>query len=124
MAGPFDLTGRVALVTGGSRGLGRAMAQGLAEAGADVVIASRKLEAVARGGGDRERTGRRALAAAAHVGAWDDVAAAVDAACRAFGQVDILVNNAGMSPLYEPSTRSPRSSGTRSSTSTSRARSG
>jgi NAD(P)-dependent dehydrogenase (short-subunit alcohol dehydrogenase family) len=102
VAGPFDLTGRVALVTGGSRGLGRAMVQGLAEAGADVIIASRKLEECERAAREIEsKTGRRALAACCHVGHWHEVDALVDQAYSAFDRVDILVNNAGMSPLYD-----------------------
>jgi NAD(P)-dependent dehydrogenase (short-subunit alcohol dehydrogenase family) len=91
----------VALVTGGSRGLGRAMALGFADAGADVVIASRKLEncqAVAR---EIEQRGRRALPVACHVGHWDELGRLVDRSYEAFGRVDVLVNNAGMSLLYE-----------------------
>src|SRR5881296_2144247 len=98
----FDLTGRVALVTGGSRGLGRAMVFGFARAGADVVIASRKLdacEAVARE--VRAATGRRSLPYSCHVGRWREIDGLVDAAYAEFGRVDILVNNAGMSPLYD-----------------------
>jgi NAD(P)-dependent dehydrogenase (short-subunit alcohol dehydrogenase family) len=100
--GRFDLTGRVALVTGGSRGLGRAMVQGLAEAGADVIIASRKLGECERAAQEVERdTGRRALAVACHVGRWDEVEELVERAYSGFGRVDVLVNNAGMSPLYD-----------------------
>jgi NAD(P)-dependent dehydrogenase (short-subunit alcohol dehydrogenase family) len=98
----FDLSGRVALVTGGSRGLGREMVLAFARAGADVVIASRKLdrcEAVARE--VEAATGRRALAHACHVGRWDDLERLVEAAYGAFGKIDVLVNNAGMSPLYD-----------------------
>jgi NAD(P)-dependent dehydrogenase (short-subunit alcohol dehydrogenase family) len=98
----FDLTGRVALVTGGSRGLGRAMVLGLARAGADVVIASRKLdacEALARE--VAETTGRAALPYACHVGEWDQLPGLVDAAYDRFGRLDVLVNNAGMSPVYD-----------------------
>lgn len=99
--GRFDLTGKVALVTGGSRGLGRAMVAGLAAAGADVVVASRKLEACREVAALVEATtGRRALPLACHVGRWDEIDGLVDAAYDAFGRVDVLVNNAGMSPLY------------------------
>lgn len=94
----FDLTGKVALVTGGSRGLGRAIALGYAAAGADVIVASRKpdaCEAVAR---EIEALGRRAFACPAHVGRWDEIDRLVEASYDRFGKVDILVNNAGMSP--------------------------
>jgi NAD(P)-dependent dehydrogenase (short-subunit alcohol dehydrogenase family) len=98
----FDLTGRVALVTGGSRGLGRAMVLGFARAGADVVITSRKLDACAALAEEVESaTGRRALPYACHVGQWDQIDGLVDAAYEHFGRVDVLVNNAGMSPLYD-----------------------
>jgi NAD(P)-dependent dehydrogenase (short-subunit alcohol dehydrogenase family) len=96
----FDLAGKVALVTGGSRGLGREMVLAFARAGADVAIASRKLagcEAVAR---EVEALGRRALAVACHVGEWAQCDALVEAVYARFGRVDVLVNNAGMSPLY------------------------
>jgi len=99
MEGLFDLTGRVALVTGGSRGLGRAMVLAFAKAGADVVIASRKFEACAAVAREVEAQGRRALPFAAHVGTWSDNDRLADAAYAHFGHVDILVNNAGMSPL-------------------------
>jgi NAD(P)-dependent dehydrogenase (short-subunit alcohol dehydrogenase family) len=99
-AGRFDLRGKVALVTGGSRGLGRAMALGLAGAGADVIIASRKLEACKATAAEIEATGRRARALAVNVGRWDELDGLVDAAYGAFGKVDVLINNAGMSLLY------------------------
>jgi NAD(P)-dependent dehydrogenase (short-subunit alcohol dehydrogenase family) len=96
-----DLTDKVAIVTGGSRGLGREMILAMAGCGADVVIASRKIEACQELADDVEqRTGRRALAVACHVGRWDDVDRLVDEAYREFGRVDILVNNAGTAPLY------------------------
>ena len=97
----FDLTGKVAVITGGSRGIGRAIAQCFAEAGADVMIASRKLEACQKTAADiGAATGRRAQAAACHVGHWDDCDRLVDHTLDTFGRLDILVNNAGMSPLY------------------------
>ncbi|MBM7365848.1 NAD(P)-dependent dehydrogenase (short-subunit alcohol dehydrogenase family) [Gordonia hydrophobica] len=97
-----DLTGKVALVTGGSRGLGRAMVQALAEAGADVVIASRKLESCEDAAREvRESTGRRALPLAYHVGDWDAAQPTVDRIVAELGRLDVLINNAGMSPLYD-----------------------
>lgn len=97
----FDLSGKVALVTGGSRGLGREMVCAFAEAGADVVIASRKIEnCEALAEEVRAKTGRRALAYGANVSHWDELDGLADAAYSEFGKVDILVNNAGMSPLY------------------------
>jgi len=96
----FDLRGKVALVTGGSRGLGREMSLAFAAAGADVVVASRKLDSCKETAAEIEALGRQALAHACHVGAWDEIGALVDAAYARFGKVDILVNNAGMSPLY------------------------
>ncbi|MEN3951733.1 glucose 1-dehydrogenase [Iodidimonas sp. SYSU 1G8] len=101
MSGRFDLTGKVALVTGGSRGLGKEMVLAFAEAGADVIIASRKLENCRTLADEvAQRFGRKALPYAAHVGNWNELDGLVDAAYDAFGKVDILVNNAGMSPLY------------------------
>src|SRR5262245_32313929 len=98
----FDLTDRVAVVTGGSRGLGREMVLAFARAGADVVIASRKLESCEKLAREVEaETGRRALAHACHVGRWEDLDRLADAAYAAFGHVDVLVNNAGMSPIYD-----------------------
>ncbi|ONH55513.1 short-chain dehydrogenase [Frankia sp. CcI49] len=97
----FDLTGRVAVVTGGSRGIGRALVLAFAAAGADVVVSSRKLDACQEVAREVERTtGRRALAVAAHVGRWDDCDRLVDTTYAEFGRCDVLVNNAGMSPLY------------------------
>ena len=96
----FDLTGRVALITGGTRGLGRAIIHSLALAGADVVVSSRKPEACDEAAAEVRSLGRRALAHACHVGHWDEIEELVDAAYGAFGQVDVLVNNAGISPTY------------------------
>lgn len=100
--GRFDLTGKVAIVTGGSRGLGREMVHAFASCGADVVVSSRKLEAcekVARDVGSS--TGRRAVPFACNVGNWGELDGLVDVAYSEFGHVDVLVNNAGMSLLYE-----------------------
>jgi NAD(P)-dependent dehydrogenase (short-subunit alcohol dehydrogenase family) len=98
---PFDLSGKVALVTGGSRGIGRAIAEGLARAGASVVIASRKLDschAAAREIG--EATRQRTLGVGCHVARWEECDDLVDTVYSEFGRCDVLVNNAGMSPAY------------------------
>lgn len=97
----FDLTGKVALVTGGSRGMGREMALAFAQHGADVIVASRKLDACETVAAEVRALGRRALPIAANVGRWAECDALVDAAYKEFGRVDILVNNAGMSLLYD-----------------------
>ncbi|MEU9269063.1 SDR family oxidoreductase [Streptomyces sp. NPDC048251] len=100
--GLFDLTGRVVLVTGGSRGLGRAMALAAARCGADVVVASRKYDICAAVSQEIEKeTGRTALPYAVHVGRWDELPGLVDAVYDRFGRLDALVNNAGMSPVYD-----------------------
>ncbi len=94
----FDFTGKVALVTGGSRGLGYQMVKAFAERGADVIIASRKLENCEKVAEECRALGRKALAISAHVGKWPDCDRLIEEAYAAFGRVDILVNNAGMSP--------------------------
>ena len=97
----FDLTGRVALVTGGTRGLGRAMVSALAAAGADVIVSSRKADACERVAQEVARgSGRHVVGLPCHVGRWEDLDGLVDRAYGTFGHVDVLVNNAGMSPLY------------------------
>jgi NAD(P)-dependent dehydrogenase (short-subunit alcohol dehydrogenase family) len=97
----FDLSGKVAVVTGGSRGIGRAVAEGFALAGADVVIASRKFEACRVAAEEIEATtGRRAIAVACNVSHWEDCDRLADAVYEAFGHCEVLVNNAGLSPLY------------------------
>ena len=102
MSALFDLSGKVALVTGGSRGLGRAIALGFAEAGADVVIASRKgpaCEVVAK---EIEALGRQSLPVACHVGRLEELEPLLDATYERFGRLDILVNNAGINPAALP----------------------
>ncbi len=100
-AAHFDLSGKVVLVTGGSRGLGLAMCQGFAEAGASVIVSSRKQDACnAAAAAIAEQTGQDCVGIVCHVGDWDACDALVDAVYERFGRVDVLVNNAGMSPLY------------------------
>ncbi|MCB1016950.1 MAG: glucose 1-dehydrogenase [Acidimicrobiales bacterium] len=90
----FDLSGRVAVVTGGTRGIGRSIAEGFAAAGADVVVASRKADACAETQAALEAMGGRALGVPTHLGEPDDLRALVDATVDRFGGVDIVVNNA------------------------------
>ena len=98
----FDLTDRVVLVTGGSRGLGREMVMAAARCGADVVVASRNEESCVEAAREVEDlTGRSALPYGVHVGRWDQLPGLVDATYERFGKVDVLINNAGMSPLYD-----------------------
>jgi NAD(P)-dependent dehydrogenase (short-subunit alcohol dehydrogenase family) len=102
MAAPqalFDLSGKVALITGGSRGLGREMALAFADAGADVIVSSRKADACDAVVAEVQSRGRRAAAIPAHAGKWDEMDALADAAWETFGRLDILVANAGMGPL-------------------------
>ena len=99
MTNYFDMSGKVVLVTGGSRGLGYEMSKGFAAAGADVIIASRKLDSCQAVATEITAMGRRALPVACHVGKWSDVESLVETAYREFGRVDVLVNNAGMSPV-------------------------
>ena len=96
----FDLSGRTAIVTGGSRGLGREMALAFAEHGANVVIASRKLDNCESVAAEARAFGVEALPYECHVGYWEQVEALADEAYQQFGDIDILVNNAGMSPVY------------------------
>lgn len=97
----FGLEGRVAVVTGGSRGLGREIASAFAEHGADVVVASRKVEACRAVASEIcERTGRAAIGVGFHAAHWEDADRLLDSVYDAFGRCDVLVNSAGMSPLY------------------------
>lgn len=95
-----DLAGRVALVTGATRGLGRAIADGLAAAGATVVVSSRKADACAAVAREvTEASGVRAHPLPLHVGDWEAIEPAVDSVVRDLGRIDVLVNNAGIAPL-------------------------
>lgn len=96
----FSLSGKVALVTGGSRGIGKATAVGFAEAGADVVVTSRKLSDLEKVADEIKMLGRRALAVSAHVGRIEQISDVVNKVATEFGKIDILVNNAGTSPVY------------------------
>lgn len=95
----FDMRDRVVLVTGGSRGLGAAISVGLAQRGARVIIASRKLAACEELAAGIAQSGGQAYPLACHVGEWESLAGVVDAATSRWGRLDGLVNNAGMSPL-------------------------
>lgn len=98
----FELTGRNVVVTGGSRGLGRAMAQAFAEAGANIVVASRDGTSCENAASEiAEATGVRVLGSRLHVGIWEDLKPFVEKVESDFGPIDVLVNNAGMSPVYD-----------------------
>lgn len=101
----FDMSGKVVLVTGGSRGLGYEMAKGFASQGADVIVASRKLESCQTVAREIGKIGRRALPYAFNVGRWAELDGLVEAAYQTFGRIDVLVNNAGMSPTAESSVK-------------------
>ncbi|MFC1870522.1 glucose 1-dehydrogenase [Chloroflexota bacterium] len=94
----FSLEGKIALITGGSRGIGRATALGFARAGADVAIASRKLPDLEKVAGEIKGMGRRSLAVAAHLGRMEDINNLVTRVKEEFGRIDILVNNAASNP--------------------------
>lgn len=97
----LDLSGKVAVITGGSRGLGRQMAGAFARSGATVVIASRKLDQCEAAAAEiAAESGQPTLAVECHVGKWDSCDALFERTYSEFGRCDILVNNAGMSPLY------------------------
>jgi NAD(P)-dependent dehydrogenase (short-subunit alcohol dehydrogenase family) len=107
MTGMFDLSGKVALVTGGSRGLGYQMVKAFAEHGADIFVTSRKIEACEKVAAEVEALGRRAAPYACNVANWHELDGLVDAAYATFGRIDILVNNAGSSPLAPSSLETP-----------------
>jgi NAD(P)-dependent dehydrogenase (short-subunit alcohol dehydrogenase family) len=93
----FNLSGRVAIITGGSVGLGRQMAEGLAEAGASVVLCARKKERCEQAAEELRHLGVKTLALGCDVKNPNDVQAAVDSTVSQFGRIDILINNAGTS---------------------------
>jgi dehydrogenase/reductase SDR family protein 4 len=97
----FSLKGKVALVTGGSRGIGKAIAVGVARAGADVVLASRKLPDLEEVAKEIKGLGRKSVAVAAHVGRLEEINNLVTKVKEEFGRIDILVNNAGTNPTMD-----------------------
>jgi NAD(P)-dependent dehydrogenase (short-subunit alcohol dehydrogenase family) len=98
----FSLVGKVALITGASRGIGRAIALRFAEAGARVVVSSRKLEAVQVVADEIQAAGGKALAVQAHVGRPEEVGALVSRAIETYGRLDVAVNNAATNPHFGP----------------------
>ncbi|HYC00718.1 MAG TPA: SDR family oxidoreductase [Candidatus Limnocylindrales bacterium] len=98
----IDLSGRVAIVTGGGRGLGRSIALGLARAGADVALAGRKIESCEDAARDVRSLGRRALAASCHMGRTEEIDALFERTIAELGRVDIVINNAATSPAARP----------------------
>ncbi len=97
----FSLEDRLALVTGGSRGIGKAIAVGLAKAGADVALASRKLPDLEAVADEIKQLGRKVLPVAAHVGRMEEIKNLVDRVKDEFGRIDILVNNAATNPTMD-----------------------
>src|SRR3954451_6030969 len=97
----FDLKGKVAIVTGSTKGIGRAMVEGLAAAGASVVVSSRKQDLCDSVAKEVEAaTGADVLPLACHVGEWDAIPAFIDQVAQQFGRIDVLVNNAGINPAH------------------------
>ena len=94
----FSLKNKVALVTGAGRGIGKAIALGLAEAGADLAIASRKLPDLEKAAEEIRKTGRKCLTTAAHIGRIEEINNLVKKVQEEFGRIDILVNNAATNP--------------------------
>lgn len=102
MSGLFDLSGKVALMTGASKGIGKAMAIGLAEHGCRVMISSRKMDACQQTAEEINKLcgGERVLPFACHAGQKDQLQALVDATRKQFGPIDVLIGNAGVNPFY------------------------
>jgi dehydrogenase/reductase SDR family member 4 len=102
MQNPFSLDGKVALVTGASKGIGEAIANYFAAAGAKVIVSSRKQEAVDAVAKEIKRKGFEATAIACHMGDMGDIHLLVEEAISHYGNVDILVNNAAVNPVFGP----------------------
>jgi NAD(P)-dependent dehydrogenase (short-subunit alcohol dehydrogenase family) len=98
----FDLSGKVAIVTGGGRGLGRSIVVGLARAGADVTVCGRKIDSCEDAAQEIRALGRRALPLSCHMGHTDEIDAVVDRTIAELGRVDIVVNNAATNPAARP----------------------
>jgi NAD(P)-dependent dehydrogenase (short-subunit alcohol dehydrogenase family) len=97
----FDLAGRVAVVTGSTRGIGRAILEGFSRAGASVVVSSRKQQACDTVAAEIRARGDKAIGLACHVGEWDAIPGFVDAVVNEYGRIDVLVNNAGINPTVQ-----------------------
>ena len=98
----FDLSGKVAIVTGSSKGIGKSVARGLAENGAKVVVSSRKQSAVDQVAGEFEEAGLEAVGIQCHIGDSDQRESLIAKTIEHFGRIDILVNNAAINPYYGP----------------------
>lgn len=98
----FNLKGKVAIVTGSSKGIGKAIAKGLAQMGADVVISSRNQEACDAVVSEFENEGLKAVGIACHIGKEEQRKNLVDTVVKKLGRIDILVNNAAINPVYGP----------------------
>ncbi len=97
----FQLTGKVAIITGASRGIGEEIAKGFAKAGADIVLVSRNKDALEKVAREIRDWGRKALCIMADIGVAEEIQMAVDTALESFSRIDVLVNNAGISPVLK-----------------------
>ena len=102
MSDKFDLQGKVAIVTGASKGIGKSMCEALAEYGAKVIVSSRNQEAVDEVAKEIKDAGYEATGIACHVGREDQLEALVSKTVEKYGGVDILINNAATNPVYGP----------------------
>lgn len=109
MSGLFDLTGKVAVITGSSRGIGRAIAERMAEHGASVVVSSRKLDACEDVVNAITAKGGKAKAVACNISSKDELAKLVEESKAAFGRIDVLVCNAAVNPHFGPTQDIPDS---------------